>query len=622
MPGDSGEYRSWLKVVALSLLIVALVGLSAYLSDDSRATPIPSDPADQDAATSSEIDGTPPPTTTSPTTTLDDPTPEEAEVDVEEVEAINEQVGESSTEDVVDTSSDNPLVESSGEQVAPEQVPELPASDILVESSRQTEEWLVGYGYMYDRGDRWGYAGFPPWLLPWGEGFLQVGYLNTGEEMLTRSRLMARTSDDGLNWSDPIELDVSRDHFFTIEETEYQPAHDAVPMIRSDGQRLVILTQSPGPQVAHDGAYAVLGRRSVPAIAHSEQRVFMSVTSDLLAWDNFEYPLLPPEGLHESLNTAIAVEDVIFSDEGWMIQISTLTYMDVESLLPANIRETAVDISWMSSRQGIVAKWAIEDGQSDSLNERAFSWDELETTYDLFFDYGFRYNKPFHPNHRRSGSALIARWSEEPMLADLLTGGSSSFSIVVTDTGYVGLSDPSQPGYRSGWFGHGTSWFSSDGVIWHATESLPVAQIPPRNINDTETNVWTHTIRALESDVIIAGTELYPFARFEREFLWIGDAKGTNWREVTISDNPLHESYRVLSSAGKGIMVINFVPLDLAENPDNWANPYHSTIVSTDGMNWYTVYEDTVLIDSRVAFNGNVAVRVDNAGNSFRYELP
>ena len=54
------------------------------------------------------------------------------------------------------------------------------------------------------------------------------------------------------------------------------------------------------------------------------------------------------------------------------------------------------------------------------------------------------------------------------------------------------------------------------------------------------------------------------------------------------------------------------VPLDYSEKPETWSERYHSTVVSIDGKNWFTFYEES---DpgwlASVAFNGNVAVRVD-----------
>ena len=470
----SGGRGRLFRVAAVLVLIVGLVGASGLLSEDAPSVvTVPADPATQTPTTSA------PTTSVPPTTTVDD------------------------------LSTDDPGDESSLVELAPEVELDVPPPGPLDESSTQAEEWLIGpFG-----GSAYGDQQAAPSLFPWGDGFLQIGYLNTSEQVPSEINLFAQTSDDGLNWEQPFQVNLPREHFEALETDIDSSVIRSWPIIRSNGEHLVVLSQLPGRHFGDRGANAVLYLQSAPASAHIEQRVFVSVTDDLEGWNHYEYPLLPPDGIHESLGTSIVAEDVVVSDEGWIIQISTLTYMDIGLLVPDSIRESAKEIrwidyeddTWVSNSDGLLIEWIIEDINSESTESRRkfFSWEELGITREIFDDYGFMYTKPYHFSHRYSGSVLVARWGEEPIRRELPSVGGVCCDIIATDAGYVGLSDAVEPGYPPGQFGWGELIFSPDGLTWQFMES-PAGEV----FQDSQfCAIWTPSIHAVKGGVVMYSLE-------------------------------------------------------------------------------------------------------------------
>ena len=580
---DPGARRRRLRSVWLTLLFVGLVASNACAREDTLLEgATPDDPVEVRNSTTIE--------TPTPTTTVDD------------------------------LSTDHPIDEPSLLELDPEADPDPPARVPPDESSIQAEEGLKS---------RFN----PRQVFPWGDGFLRIGYLNRSEQDPTALSWIAQTSGDGLNWDESFQLNLPREHYGTHETDIVSQVIESWPRIRSSGDYLLVLSQLPGRHFGDLGPRAAIERKSAPASAHLEQRVFVSVTDDLEHWNHYEYPLPPPDRIHQSLGNNVVTEDVVVTDEGWIIQVSTLTYMDIGLLVPDKIREFAKEIRWIeyehntsiSTSEGLLVEWIIEDTDTGIVQpHREYRlWEDLGISQDQFRDYGFVGNKPYHFSNRYSASLLVAKWGEEPIRSELeLTG--FCCEIIATDGGYLGLTDFSEPGYPpdSLWGARGALIFSSDGVTWQDIEmpkdifpnSERRAIIPP-SMHAVEGGVVLHTQGDLFDDISCGGE------RFILEFFWVGDDRGLNWEEKNISDNPCPEDYRIARSVGKGILVDIHVPLDFSEDPETTGYRYDRTIVSIDGKNWFTFYEETDPGGSKVAFNGNVAVRVDNAGNSYRYEL-
>ena len=597
-PVRSGGRGRLFRVAAALLLIVGVVSASRLLSEDAPSVvTAPTDPATQTPTTSA------PTTSVSPTTTVDDP------------------------------STDDPSDESSLVELDPE-VDSNPPPDVpLDESNTQAEEWLTGPF----RGHAYGYQPASPWLVPWGDGFLKIGHLNTTEQDRTVLNLAAQASNDGLNWEEPFLLNLPREHYEPFETEVDSPNTSSWPIIRSNGEHLIVLSQLPGQHFGDAGANAATYGRSAPVNAHLEQRVFVSVTNDLNSWDHYEYPLLPPDGMDESLADHVVAEDVIVTNEGWMIQVSTLIYMDIGLLVPAEIQESAKEIwqidyadgRWIDTSDGLLVGWIIEDpstGLTESYRE-SFSWEELDITKEIFETYGITHIKPYHFSYRYSGSVLVAKWGEGPVRVELPSVQGFCCKIIATDAGYIGLSDAVEPGYEQGRFGWGTLITSPDGLTWkRLTEAPPDEVYRESDSNPGEyCDMWVPLVRAIEDGVVMYGVESYlnncgcvlDDARLS--WIWVGDAKAMNWEIRKVFDNPCYESYRVARSVGKGMLIDTYLRFDPSGNRLASGERYQSTVVSIDGNNWFTFYEDSVPQESSVAFNANVAVRVDAAGNSYRY---
>ena len=184
----SGGRSRLFRVAAVLLLIVGIVGVSGLLSEDAPSVvTVPADPASQTPTTS-----------VPPTTTVDD------------------------------LSTDDPSTESSLEELAPDVELDVPPSEAFDETSTQAEEW---------RSTRW--------LVPWGDDFLRIGYLNTSEEVPAELNLFAQISDDGLNWEQPFQLNLPREHFGAFETDIDLQAITSPSIIRSNGEHLVVLSQWP-----------------------------------------------------------------------------------------------------------------------------------------------------------------------------------------------------------------------------------------------------------------------------------------------------------------------------------------------------------------------------------------
>ena len=182
----SGGRGRLFRVAVVLVLIVGIVGVSGLLSEDAPSVvTVPADPATQTPTTS-----------VPPTTTVDD------------------------------LSTDDPSAELSLEDLAPEAELDVPPSEANEETSTEAEKWRS-----------------TPWLVPWGDGFLQIGYLNTSEEVPTERNLFAQTSDDGLDWGQPFQLNLPREHFGAFETDIELQATTSPSMIRSNGEHLVVLSQ-------------------------------------------------------------------------------------------------------------------------------------------------------------------------------------------------------------------------------------------------------------------------------------------------------------------------------------------------------------------------------------------
>lgn len=614
MPRAPGLFQQRSKVVALSVLIVAIIGLSAYLTDRSGPpTQDPSNPSEQVEVVPSEMNLIPP-------LASDEAHPSK---DTDGIPRSNSSAAKGN-----DVASCGKIDTTTGGQ-----------------SNEPEKPWLIGPRIGFDDHQ------LSSWLMPWGDGFLQVGYLQSGEQIQASSNLFAQTSDDGLCWSAPIELDIPREHF-EIAEAEndnrkeydyFYPEDYSSPIVRSDGDRLVIVTHFPEGYLAVQGAMANLAKRAGPPTDGIRQGLLVSTTRDLLNWESSEIPLVPSKVIHESLSVVISAVDAIVTSETLLIQLSELTYSDIRQLVPEYIRDSAKDIFWEDSgSDGLMIRWSIENPESDKIEiyERVIAWADLSPVDGTFFDYLVIGNRPYHYGNRYSTSVIDARWREEPKHHDLPDGLGIEVSIVSTGTGYVAMSDRSLPGYRVGIGGPARLLESSDGVTWSFSDSWDLDVLAQRRhgVAGIPADGIAFGLTSLNNGVIVRSADYdssntLPFADyFWPEKVYGMYFPGNDWVDITAIVYPRGKPYAVIENdmgelriQGRGVIFRTFGLVDPSDETSQFV--YLNTVASVDGRNWVSFVEEADIWGSTLyrpwaaAFNGNVAVLVDPDGTSYRYEL-
>ena len=257
--------------------------------------------------------------------------------------------------------------------------------------------------------------------------------------------------------------------------------------------------------------------------------------------------------------------------------------MNLFSLMPADIREAAnriepkYDGPWhdeSTGESGMTVEWWTDETSSGDPNTRFVSWDELGTTEELYDDYGAILNKPYHPNSRYSGSIFTASWGESPRQFDL-PDVHICCDMVLTESGYVGLSDHSRAGYPAWWFGPAIVVSSSDGEVWE--ERGPLA--------GEET--WVNDIRAVNSGVLAVGSVVdkddsmlgYDPELTPGPVYWLGTTDAAEWQAITLPEG---------TTLIKWLMAHDRAPID-------WPH---------------------------IAVNGNIVLRISYDGRIDRYVVP
>ncbi len=363
--------------------------------------------------------------------------------------------------------------------------------EVLVEGSDENEDGIeIGSPWRKDAGMGTG------WSVPWGDGFLKIGWPKVDNQLYDESHLVARSSADGVTWT-------NLDHYLVPDVGEH------IGAVISDGERLLVASQT-------------------------NQQVYMSATNDLIRWDTIEMTLERPEGLADSVQATSYVDHLAIGPNGWLVKITTALDVDILSL--AGIRELGADVRTAYVKNvdyvddGLILEWwPEEDDRTNALhNRRFFSWDDLDITPDLYFEYTtFHSNKPYIRADNILGSVWSTVGGADPVWVELpdIEGGTCC-EIVGTDAGYLALSDPRESGYGPSPSKPAKMFFSSDGSTWDEIE--PPAIEPP-----VGAGVWIHTIRAVDDGVVVSGEVLDDVSSTTVEIIfWLGDPDGSNWREI------------------------------------------------------------------------------------------
>ena len=585
---------------AVGMLLLALGTFGCSTSPDDEASPAIEEPTPTTEAalpaTTTQPD--PPPTTSQPeppptTTQPDEPEPPPTTTQPDEPE-LPPTTTEPGTEPEDATGTGEPSTPDSDEEAAPDDTGTEPESDGSAERAPAESQ---------DVFEPVNLAVFPELahqrLLPWKDGFLHVGYLpNDTSEALGGTpcgfaQLRTRFSTDGMQWTEFSDLEVpsvhtkptllsqlGSDDFDYIEcwVTEYRtPTH-----FSSDGEHFVIASQWPTYLDTWDGRNAADGAW-LDQLLENPPSIALSITRDLVNWETIEIPIPRPDGLHASLQTAPSLVGLSLSEFGWLAELKTVTYMNLFSLMPADIRESAhriepkYDGPWQdesTGELGMTVKWSTDGTWSGDSQVRFVTWDELGTTSELYYDYGAIANKPYHPLSRYSGSIFVAPWGESPKQFDL--PDVHICCTIWTESGHVSHSDHSQAGYSPWHFGPGEVVFSSDGETWDYLG--PVAA--------EDTYMWVTRIAAVNS----GGIAFSFFLNEEyfsgdapdlttRPIYWLGDTDGSNWRQIELPDG---------TALIEWLMANDRAPID-------WPH---------------------------MAVNGNIVLRFGNNGSIKRYLVP
>jgi len=314
--------------------------------------------------------------------------------------------------------------------------------------------------------------------------------------------------------------------------------YGAARHISSDGERFVIASQWPRHLDTWYGTSAS-DAAWLDQLVENPPSISVSITTDLVNWETIDIPIPRPEGLHASLQAAPGLVGLSLSERGWLLEQQTVTYMNLFSLMPADIKASAYEIrpSWdgpwhdaSTGESGMTVQWWTDEDSSRDPHTRFVSWEELGTTRDLYDDYGQVHNKPYHPSWRYSGSILVARWGDSPKRFDLPYV--HQCCTVWTESGFVSLTDPSEAGYAPWWFGPGIVVFSPDGETWDAQGPIAGEDTWVSHIAAVDSGVIAFSSTADEYDKVIGDDpDLVP-----RTIYWLGEPDGSNWQQIELPD--------------------------------------------------------------------------------------
>lgn len=389
--------------------------------------------------------------------------------------------------------------------------------DVIVGESNETESW-----------DELGSPMYTGWIVPWDDGFLEVGWPQTGETRNNdpvyddESHLKARALSDNQHCRNIQSLArASRipncwedlDHYLTPNGGE------SIRAVISDGARMIVASET-------------------------TERVYISISSDLKDWNTTEIILPHPPSLPDFVYTFSYMDHLAMGPNGWLLKITTEFTIDILGL--AGIRELEAKLSAADLKDevnrliGITDVYFDEDGveltfrpddKGSEYMTRELMWDELGINKNEFRKYYARQTmKPYIFSDNILGSAWVTMWGEDPVRVDLpdISGHGTCCSIIGTEAGYIAFSDPSEPGYMPTRWGPGVAFFSFDGYIWTPIESPSAVFF----------DVWP-----VENGLIVSGALLEAYEEDGRMkwtnwdwdrplFWWSVNSDGSNWQEI------------------------------------------------------------------------------------------
>lgn len=414
------------------------------------------------------------------------------------------------------SSSGSPEAEEAGEPPAPVTTTPEPTASELAEEAPVTGEEDNYINIEVGVGSPMSWMTNAGWLVPWDESMLEIGWLKIGEEpngngIYDETRLVARALSDNSVCQNvrPIsEIVDIQECWGDLNHFQITNGGESIKAIQSNGERLIVVSKM-------------------------AEKVYVSVTRDLIDWDTTEISLLNPPSLPNFVYAIPSVDHLAIGPDGWLIKITTEFTIDI--LVQAGIREPRTGISidelWdeltgmggVDERpQGMFIQWWADEEQSNYM-KRFLTWDELGFDQDMFYTYYAHLgNKPYVFPDNITGSVWTAAWGEEPIRTELPDASGTCCAIVGTDAGYVAISDPGAPGYDPTWFGPSEAFFSNDGQKWVPIDS------PPEVFLD----FWAVKDGVIVSSVPVKGDDELSGSNWDTIYWWLADSDGSNWREI------------------------------------------------------------------------------------------
>lgn len=576
---------------AAVILLLTLVALGCSTSPDDGSSPASEEPSPtaEAALPTTTTQPDPPPTTTQPgspptTATADEPEPPPTTTQPEQPEPPP------TTPD--DTSA--------GPEAATDLEPSTPADkDDAATPGADEPVTRISAG----------------WLMPWGEGFLQVGYPIMDEDQRDRTRLFSRFSADGLDWSPPARLSVP------LPDPQIHDVHRweefAWPYVLTfgTGTDIEIDDVRRWSQLRFVLGAGSDGERLILAMQQGAD-VFAAITSDLTRWEVHKIPPPSSDGLPDGVEaTSLRAAGLAVGPEGWLIRREVGLGVNPWVIAPADIRESARHIRLGSpdyvggefvegESLGLEIEWQTEQHEpNDPYSSRFVTWEELGIDEDTYRHYGIAHyaNKPYTPSWLVSGEVWVAEWGNAPVRNGLpeVSGGFWS-ELVGTDAGYFARAYVGEPGYPQV---VGPDYFSADGSTWVRRDT------PARNGLPLGADMSVVT-----DGIVLNGRLFFPISVTESESqLWLGDATGTDWRPVELPE-PSEDSWFELRSSHGGAVVVG--------GPSEDDSSVEWMMASRDGVNWLVVEDPTVADLWNLAINGNVMVGIDHQGQTRRFLIP
>lgn len=366
------------------------------------------------------------------------------------------------------------------------------------------------------------------WIVPWGNGFLEVGWPQTGETRYRdpvyddKSHLKARALSNSQHCRNIQSLARASRIPNCWEDLDHYLTPDGGEIIRaviSDGARMIVASET-------------------------AERAYISITSDLTNWNTTEIILTRPPSLPDFVYTFSYMDHLAMGPNGWLLKITTEFTIDILGLAGIRELETKLSVGYLKDEVnrliGIADVYFDEDGveltfrldnEGSKYMMRELTWGELGFNGNEFRKYyAYQTTKPYIFSDNILGSAWVSMWGEDPVRVDLpdILGNGTCCSVIGTEAGYIAFSDPSEPGYNPTWWGPGVAFFSSDGYIWTPIESPSAVFF----------DVWP-----VENGLIVSGALLEAYednGRMEWTrwdwgqplFWWSVNSDGSNWQEI------------------------------------------------------------------------------------------